>query len=63
MEVTLLDDGYLGLTLAAARERIVRLAAVCQRFGGTFRLLWHNYALATRGQRQAYQDIVAEIAG
>jgi peptidoglycan/xylan/chitin deacetylase (PgdA/CDA1 family) len=62
MEVTLLDDGYLGLTLEAARERIVRLAAACRRFKGTFRLLWHNYALAGRARRQAYQTTVAEIA-
>lgn len=62
MEVTLLDDSYLGLSLEAARERIVRLAAACRRLKGSFSLLWHNYALATHGQRQAYQDIVAEIA-
>jgi hypothetical protein len=63
MEVTLLGDAYLGLSLGMARERIARLAAVCRRFCGCFRLLWHNSALVTRQQRRCYADIVPEIVG
>jgi hypothetical protein len=62
MEGTLLDPGYLGLAPAAARELIVRLAGVCRRFGGVFRLLWHNSSLVTRPERELYDSVLAEIA-
>jgi hypothetical protein len=63
MEITLLDGTYLGLSPEAARERIARLAGICRRFSGCFRLLWHNSELVTRQQRRFYADIVPEIVG
>lgn len=62
MEGTLLTPVYLGLTPAAAHERIIRLAARCRRFNGTFSLLWHNNQLLTRTQQGLYEAVVAAIA-
>jgi hypothetical protein len=62
MEATLLDRGYLGLAPDAARARIVKLAAICRRYAGTFSLLWHNNRLVTAAEQRLYGSIMAEIA-
>jgi hypothetical protein len=62
MEVTLFDREYLGLAAEQAYDRIVRLAAICRRFNGTFSLLWHNDQLLTPTRQRLYETVVAAVA-
>jgi peptidoglycan/xylan/chitin deacetylase (PgdA/CDA1 family) len=62
MENTLLDRNYLGLSHAAAYDRIVRLAAICRKFAGTFNLLWHNNRLVEAAERRLYGSVLEAIA-
>jgi hypothetical protein len=58
---TLLDRNYLGLSHAAAYDRIVRLAAICRKFAGTFNLLWHNNRLVEAAERRFYASVLEAI--
>ncbi len=60
MEVTLRQ--YLGLSWAAAREAIAKLAAVCRGHGGDFTLLWHNSSLLGTAERRAYAEALEAAA-
>lgn len=60
METALLT--YERRSPESAAGEMLRLAAVCRRFGGEFTFLWHNNRLATPAERAAYARVVEGIA-
>ena len=63
MDATL--NTYLKLKPAAAKARVLDVAAKVRPFGGDFMLLWHNSSFAEEygwvGWREVYQEIVGEL--
>jgi hypothetical protein len=61
MDVTLLSS--MGLSLDAARETVVQVAAQCRRHGGRLGILWHNNTLLRSAREQRwYAELIAAIA-
>jgi hypothetical protein len=54
MEGAVLDR--LGLDSEGASQAIAELRRTCERYGGTFTLLWHNSRLVHRTERRLYFD-------
>lgn len=63
MEVSLLSRRYAGLSLKAAAERMLSLAAACTAVNGDFILLWHNEHLISRNQQAAYCHVLNTWSG
>lgn len=62
MEGSLLESGYMGLTVEQALNELRKLREQCKRFDGQFTLLWHNSSLIKRQEFELYQTIVKESA-
>lgn len=60
MEGSLLDSGYMGLTIDEALEVMRKLRNECKRFNGEFTLLWHNSSLIKKDEMDLYQLVVKE---
>jgi len=64
MDVTL--KNYLGLTPAAAKMEVLRLAESVRPYGGNFALLWHNSSFAPEygwaGWWEMYVELVSALA-
>jgi peptidoglycan/xylan/chitin deacetylase (PgdA/CDA1 family) len=61
MDVTLLSS--MGLSLDAAREATLAIAAQCRRHGGRLGILWHNNTLLRSAREQQwYAELIAAVA-
>lgn len=58
MEGTVMEFMRLGDSNAAL-EKMMRLKETCQRFDGTFTLLWHNSYLETQRKRDCYLALLS----
>ena len=63
MDVSLLDDAFMGLDARQALEHIAGLSDTCRRFGGEFTLLWHNDTLVHARDRRLYERVLEVICG
>jgi hypothetical protein len=60
MDVTLLSS--MGLSLDAAREAVLEVAAQCRRHHGRLGILWHNNTLLRSGREQRwYADLIEAV--
>jgi hypothetical protein len=53
--------GYMRLKRSAAAEHALRVAAQCQRYGGTLTILWHNSSILTSADRRWYERLVEAL--
>ncbi len=59
MEVTVIDDVYMGLgTGEVAFYRIDRIRNACKKVNGVFTLLWHNSRLVEYSEKKLFQRII-----
>lgn len=62
MDATLTGKNYLGLDWDGALQKISNLAAICQRYGAPFTLLWHNDKVLTQLERRRYKAVLRACA-
>ena len=61
MDVTLLSA--MGLSLDAAREAVLEVAAQCRRHRGRLGILWHNNTLLRSAREQQwYASLIEAVA-
>lgn len=58
MEGTVLGKKYMGLSVADAYEKFVKLKQACRSVNGAFTLLWHNDWLTTEHERKLYEMVI-----
>ena len=62
MEVSVFGKEYLNVrNHKAALDILTKLKQNCLRFGGDFRLLWHNNHLVTESDRAVYTTLIQEM--
>jgi hypothetical protein len=62
MECSVIDDLYMGLGMGErALNLMLRLAGMCRRVSGDFRLLWHNTRLSLPEERRLYENLLAQV--
>lgn len=59
MEDSLFETQYMGLDSETARTKIERLKKDCEKFGGSFTLLWHNGSFVSPEDCESYKAILA----